>query len=254
VNVGDATHEGSTYAWSITPAAPNAVISGNGTNAITIDWTNVPDGSYTLQAIETSITGCVSTAVTATINLLATPAPVAQPQTFCTAATVANLTATGTNLQWYATATGGTALASDVALASGTYYVSQTVNSCESSRTAVTVSINDAQITASATTVCSGTAVTITASATSAGVSTLPANLQNGLVGYWPFNGNANDASGNNNNGTVNNATVTADRFGNVNSAYSFDGQLNTNINVPFQQSLQGNKTYSCWVKLPNNF
>jgi hypothetical protein len=46
----------------------------------------------------------------------------------------------------------------------------------------------------------------------------------NGLVGYWPFNGNANDASGNGNNGTVNGATLATDRFGNSNSAYSFDG------------------------------
>jgi hypothetical protein len=46
----------------------------------------------------------------------------------------------------------------------------------------------------------------------------------NGLVGWWPFSGNANDESGNNYNGTVNGATLTTDRFGNVNSAYSFNG------------------------------
>ena len=46
----------------------------------------------------------------------------------------------------------------------------------------------------------------------------------NGLVGWWPFNGNAIDESVNTNDGTVNGATLTADRFGNVNSAYSFDG------------------------------
>lgn len=46
----------------------------------------------------------------------------------------------------------------------------------------------------------------------------------NGLVAYYPFNGNANDESGNGNNGTVNGATLTTDRFGNPNSAYSFDG------------------------------
>jgi hypothetical protein len=46
----------------------------------------------------------------------------------------------------------------------------------------------------------------------------------NGLVGWWPFNGNANDESGNANNGTVNGATLTADRFGNANKAYNFDG------------------------------
>ena len=42
----------------------------------------------------------------------------------------------------------------------------------------------------------------------------------NGLVGWWGFNGNANDESGNGNNGTVNGATLTADRFGNPNSAF----------------------------------
>ena len=44
----------------------------------------------------------------------------------------------------------------------------------------------------------------------------------NGLVGWWPFNGNANDESGNENHGTVNGATLTADRNGTANSAYSF--------------------------------
>jgi len=44
----------------------------------------------------------------------------------------------------------------------------------------------------------------------------------NGLVGWWGFNGNANDESGNGNNGTVNGATLTTDRFGNPNSAYQF--------------------------------
>ena len=46
----------------------------------------------------------------------------------------------------------------------------------------------------------------------------------NGLVGWWPFNGNANDESGNGNHGTVNGATLTQDRFGNANMAYGFDG------------------------------
>ncbi|MFN8155252.1 MAG: LamG-like jellyroll fold domain-containing protein [Bacteroidia bacterium] len=52
----------------------------------------------------------------------------------------------------------------------------------------------------------------------------LPPSLNTGLVGYWPFCGNANDESGNGNNGTVNGATLVADRFGNPNSAFSFDG------------------------------
>jgi hypothetical protein len=46
----------------------------------------------------------------------------------------------------------------------------------------------------------------------------------NGLVAYYPFNGNANDESGNGNHGTVNGATLTSDRDGNENSSYNFDG------------------------------
>jgi hypothetical protein len=41
---------------------------------------------------------------------------------------------------------------------------------------------------------------------------------------YLPFNGNAIEESGNGNNGTVNGATLTEDRFGNPNSAYHFNG------------------------------
>jgi hypothetical protein len=48
--------------------------------------------------------------------------------------------------------------------------------------------------------------------------------LTNGLVAYYPFNGNANDASGNGINGTVEGATLTTNRLGSSNSAYLFDG------------------------------
>ena len=70
----------------------------------------------------------------------------------------------------------------------------------------------------------------------------------NGLVGYWPFNGNANDESGNNNNGTVSGATLTTDRFGNANKAYSFDG-TNDYISVLDNNSLDltNQLTLSAW-------
>ena len=71
---------------------------------------------------------------------------------------------------------------------------------------------------------------------------------QNGLVGWWPFNGNANDESGNGNNGTVNGATLTTDRFGNVNQAYGFDGN-SQNIEVSNSSSLNPNElTISVWI------
>lgn len=71
-----------------------------------------------------------------------------------------------------------------------------------------------------------------------------------GLVGYWPFNGNANDESSNGNNGTISGATLTTDRFGNANSAYSFDGN-NDYITVADNASLKPTKvSISVWVKL----
>ena len=71
----------------------------------------------------------------------------------------------------------------------------------------------------------------------------------NGLVAYYPFSGNANDSSGNGNNGTVNNATLTTDRFGNANSAYRYDGATSY-INIPNSNSLKfnGQLTISVWV------
>ena len=53
-----------------------------------------------------------------------------------------------------------------------------------------------------------------------------------GLNAYWPFNGNANDVSGNANNGTVTDATLTNDRFGSPNKAYYFNGTT-SRIDVP---------------------
>ncbi len=68
----------------------------------------------------------------------------------------------------------------------------------------------------------------------------------NGLVGYWPFNGNANDVSTNANNGTNNGATLTTDRFGNVNSAYQFNHNSITLINTP---QFNGSWSISLWYK-----
>ncbi len=96
---------------------------------------------YASQTIE----GCTSTtrlAVTVTAGSTAAPTGNAS-QSFCTASTVANLTATGTAIKWYDAATAGNLLPSATALTNGTiYYASQTVGSCESaSRFAVTVTI-----------------------------------------------------------------------------------------------------------------
>jgi hypothetical protein len=83
--------------------------------------------------------------------------------------------------------------------------------------------------------------------------SPLPDNLQNGLVGYWPFCGNANDESGNGNDGTVNGATLTEDRFGDTNAAYDFDGESNF-IEVLHSQTLtfENSISISIWLNSPD--
>jgi Concanavalin A-like lectin/glucanases superfamily/Secretion system C-terminal sorting domain/PKD domain len=69
----------------------------------------------------------------------------------------------------------------------------------------------------------------------------------NGLVAWYPFNGNANDASGNGNNGINNGASITSDRFGNPNSSYYFNGS-SSYINVPNFNTLQYKPiTISLW-------
>jgi hypothetical protein len=77
------------------------------------------------------------------------------------------------------------------------------------------------------------------------------------LIGYWKMNGNANDSSGNGNDGvlTAGHAyfgagmpALTADRFGRANMAYHFDN--GGNIDVPYKPSLNPSQmSISVWVK-----
>ncbi len=108
------------------------------------------------------------------------------------------------------------------------------------------VNIINVQIAQNDTTICAGQSLELSLTG-SLNTST------EGLVGYWPFNGNADDGSGNGNNGTVNGAIPSQDRFGNANSAYSFDG-TDDYINIPTTSSLNptGKIGYSVsgWVKI----
>lgn len=72
------------------------------------------------------------------------------------------------------------------------------------------------------------------------------------IVAYYPFNGNVNDESTNNYNGTVRTLTLTKDRNNNDNSAYDFNG----NTNIEFSKDIplkKGSFSISFWVKLPSN-
>ena len=77
------------------------------------------------------------------------------------------------------------------------------------------------------------------------------ADLNSGLIAYYPFNGNADDESGNGHDGTTINATLANDRFGDENSAYYFDGYSNyitTTNNIGSYRDF----SISVWYKLDN--
>jgi hypothetical protein len=69
-----------------------------------------------------------------------------------------------------------------------------------------------------------------------------------GLVAYYSFSGNANDDSGNGNNGINYGATLTEDRFGNSNAAYSFNG-VDSYISVPYSTDFDFSQiSISFWI------
>ena len=78
------------------------------------------------------------------------------------------------------------------------------------------------------------------------------AGLSDGLVAYYPFNGNANDESGNGHNGTVHGATLATDRLSHTNGAYYFDN-VNDWIDLGPEANLFPNSTFSVviWIKAP---
>lgn len=78
---------------------------------------------------------------------------------------------------------------------------------------------------------------------------TLAQSLTDSLLIHYPFDGNAEDQSGNGYNGIVN-ATLTQDQFGNSNSAYSFNGTSEF-IEFPNVSELKPELpiSYSAWVK-----
>ena len=97
---------------------------------------NVAGGTYTGTLTVTNAGGCVSPGNSFTVKVNTAPvAPTGSAtQIFCSGATVSNLSATGSNISWYSTQSGGTALSSSMALVNGThYYASQTGSGCESS-------------------------------------------------------------------------------------------------------------------------
>lgn len=161
-----------------------------GTINVTIPQ-NIPSGiSYKIRIISTS--PIVSGDIYATaVSINTTPVPVSLAQSFCTSATVSNLQVTlATNAlkKWYATATSTEALLPTTALNAGNYYVTQTLNGCESERVEVAVTINTATIPdfTIPQNLCSGS-----------NVPSLPLTSPNGISGTWSPTTISNTIGGN---------------------------------------------------------
>lgn len=76
--------------------------------------------------------------------------------------------------------------------------------------------------------------------------------MDDGLVAYYPFNGNACDVSGNSNDASAVTATLTSDRFGDANAAYLFQGTpVRQYICVPNSPALSGPTqiTFAAWFQ-----
>lgn len=175
--------------FAVTPSSPSyswtATNGGSITGATnTASMTPATSGTYTVTA--TNAAGCTATdSVEVTINT--TPAPIAFAQTLCQSNTVADLVATGTALQWYLSETEGIVLSPSSSIFEGSYYVSQTLNGCESARTEVIVTVN--QLTSpffvSIAPICYGSTAP-----------TLPATSVNDVTGTWSPATVSNTASG----------------------------------------------------------
>ena len=142
---------GSTYTWIIVAGSGGAgTITPGATpnNLISIKWTSV--GTCTLQVTEKNSSGCevIINSIVITVSALPAAPVITTPVTYCQNATAAPLTATGTGLLWYTTATGGTGSStaptpSTATVGSTSYWVSQTnASSCEGPRATIVVTIN----------------------------------------------------------------------------------------------------------------
>ena len=151
----------------------------------------------------------------------------------------------------------------DSSNSSGTFNITSNTNwTVSSSETWLTASPNSGSgnvtitLTASANAATSSRKAIVTVSGTEVASQTIKVSQygvgpwqQDGLIAYYPFNGNADDESGNGNDGTVNGATLTTDRFGNLNTAYNFNG-VDNNIVVDYQYGNQYESEYTVamWV------
>jgi len=161
---------------AVCSGASIAALPTTSANAVTGTWSPAINNTATTTYTFTPNAGQCVTSETQTIDVISNSAPTGTSQTLCANSTVSNLVATGANLQWYTSQTGGALLDSNTTLSTGTYFVSQTISACESTRTPVAITVLP-QITPTFTPIAS--------TCTGATITPLPNNSNNGIIGIW---------------------------------------------------------------------
>jgi hypothetical protein len=219
--------------FSTTPA--NNIVTFNGT-AATVSAATATQLTVTVPIGAT--TGKISVAAKGVVTTSITDFIVLQPPTITSFAPAyalpgATITITGTNFS--------TTPANNVV----------TINGVAANVTAATATQLTITVPANATTgkiAVSLSTLTVTSANDFEVLKDIP---RSGLVAFYPFNGNANDESENNLNGTLNGPSLTANRFGTVGRAYNFNGTSDfiTMGNPPLLQ-INNTITLSGWINI----
>ncbi|MDA7777689.1 thrombospondin type 3 repeat-containing protein, partial [Flavobacteriaceae bacterium] len=214
-----------TYTWTVSTSVSSATatvsgtdLSGNaysGTDSITFIIDNI---APTVSLTDTDSDNLVSNSDVVTITATFSESMTATPTLSLSGITSnAQMSATTSDTVWTYTWTVSTSVSSATATVSGTDLAGNAYSGTES----ITFGLQD-----------------------------IPDYLiEDSLVAWYPFNGNANDESGNLYNGTVDGAILSSDRIDVSNSSYSFDGD-NDWINFENHPNLKlsGSLTYSAWI------
>jgi hypothetical protein len=123
------TPPANTFSWTSNPSGFTSSLQ-NPTGV-------VPGAGSTVYTVAVTGSGCTTTASTTVTDDATPPAPpTGSTLQFCETSTVADLTATGSNIQWYDLASGGNLLSLSTTVIHNThYYATQTVDGCESTST-----------------------------------------------------------------------------------------------------------------------